>query len=299
MISATVLVYPNLPVTWYQTRWDTTAASDTFWDMVTVFHTNLPNLSESGVMGYYYVEPNLADDPSRGGVIGSFLLPEKSPSEANDIFAPLLQQFVSSNWSDAIATSNTSTVAPSYAALWATNPPLQAGQDARLGSRLLDERALTANLTALKTALKGALPTRTGYLFGNVVAGPGVRNIKVPGGNAVLDAWRETVVHLVIPNGWTAGNFTEKAIEAPLTHQYTQALINIAPNTGAYISESDPTTTDWQQTFWADKYPTLLATKEKWDPDGVFFCIPCVGSELWSVTGGDAIGQDPGQICRQ
>ena len=77
-----------------------------------------------------------------------------------------------------------------------------------------------------------------------------------------------------------------------------QSLVDLAPDTGAYMSESDPTTPDWQSTFWGQNYERLLGIKKQWDPQGVFFCTTCVGSELWSVSGGDAIGQDPGTICR-
>lgn len=78
----------------------------------------------------------------------------------------------------------------------------------------------------------------------------------------------------------------------------TQALRQLAPHSGAYVSEADPTEPDWQQTFWGAHYPRLLALKRKWDPAGVFWCRPCVGSELWTATPVDAVGQDAVAICR-
>ena len=83
-----------------------------------------------------------------------------------------------------------------------------------------------------------------------------------------------------------------------LRDQSVQSLRELAPDTGAYINEADPNEPNWQEAFWGTNYPRLLDIKKKWDPDGVFFCVPCVGSELWTVSGGDAIGQGNGTICR-
>jgi len=37
----------------------------------------------------------------------------------------------------------------------------------------------------------------------------------------------------------------------------------------------------WQKTFWGDNYERLLRLKRELDPDDVFWCQPCVGSERW------------------
>ena len=42
---------------------------------------------------------------------------------------------------------------------------------------------------------------------------------------------------------------------------------------------------DWQQAFWGQNYPRLLAVKDKYDPDGLFFVHHGVGSERWSDDG--------------
>ena len=43
---------------------------------------------------------------------------------------------------------------------------------------------------------------------------------------------------------------------------------------------------DWQTSFWGEtNYPKLLAIKLKYDPNGVFTCHRCVGSEFWSKDG--------------
>jgi hypothetical protein len=63
-----------------------------------------------------------------------------------------------------------------------------------LGSRLLDETALTANLTALQAALK---VFAYGVGLQCVLVGGGKFNDFVPrGGSAVNPAWRKTILHL-------------------------------------------------------------------------------------------------------
>jgi hypothetical protein len=62
-------------------------------------------------------------------------------------------------------------------------------------------------------------------------------------------------------------------------------LTNIVPNAGAYVSESNFFEDDWQQSFWGPNYPRLLAIKDKYDPDGLFFVHHGVGSERWGDDG--------------
>jgi FAD/FMN-containing dehydrogenase len=63
------------------------------------------------------------------------------------------------------------------------------------------------------------------------------------------------------------------------------ALLEVAPHAGAYVSESDYFQRDWQHAFWGANYPRLAAVKQKYDPDGLFFVHHGVGSEAWNEDG--------------
>ena len=63
------------------------------------------------------------------------------------------------------------------------------------------------------------------------------------------------------------------------------ALLQIAPGAGAYVSESDYFQRDWQQAFWGGHYARLARVKQAYDPEGLFFVRHGVGSEGWSEDG--------------
>lgn len=68
-------------------------------------------------------------------------------------------------------------------------------------------------------------------------------------------------------------------------NQCMNALRAIAPDGGAYVSESNFFENDWQHSYWGSNYPRLAATKKKYDPSGLFFVHNGVGSEEWSADG--------------
>lgn len=111
----------------------------------------------------------------------------------------------------------------------------------------------------------------------------------------------------VLSRSWPAQDLAAKErVTQELRDTETAALTDLAPNTGAYRNEADPTTAGWQQTFYGDDYARLLEIKQKWDPKGIFWCKACVGSELWTVNGkpdsesGEVgIGQDKVRLCKQ
>ena len=54
---------------------------------------------------------------------------------------------------------------------------------------------------------------------------------------------------------------------------------------GSYWNEADFDEPNWQTSFWGPNYPRLLEIKQGYDPDGLFTCHHCVGSEFMSEDG--------------
>jgi FAD/FMN-containing dehydrogenase len=59
----------------------------------------------------------------------------------------------------------------------------------------------------------------------------------------------------------------------------------VAPNGGAYMSESNYFEKGFQQSYWGSNYSRLAEIKRKYDPDGLFIVHNGVGSEQWSADG--------------
>ncbi|HWE24625.1 MAG TPA: FAD-binding oxidoreductase [Myxococcales bacterium] len=68
-------------------------------------------------------------------------------------------------------------------------------------------------------------------------------------------------------------------------HAAMKIIRDATPSSGSYLNETDYFEPDWQQEFWGENYAALLRIKQKYDPDGLFFCHHCVGSESWSPDG--------------
>jgi FAD/FMN-containing dehydrogenase len=62
-------------------------------------------------------------------------------------------------------------------------------------------------------------------------------------------------------------------------------LRRIAPDAGAYVSESNYFQPNWQAAFWGSNYPRLAQVKKRYDSDGLFYMRHGVGSEAWSEDG--------------
>lgn len=65
------------------------------------------------------------------------------------------------------------------------------------------------------------------------------------------------------------------------------ALPNTHPATGAplsmsYVAETDFLDEEWALSQWGQNYPRLKELKQAYDPEGLFVCHHCVGSEDWA-----------------
>ena len=59
----------------------------------------------------------------------------------------------------------------------------------------------------------------------------------------------------------------------------------LAPNGGAYVSESNYFERSFGEAYWGSNYARLKEVKKKYDPDGLFFVHNGVGSDDWSADG--------------
>ena len=107
---------------------------------------------------------------------------------------------------------------------------------------------------------------------------------------AVLDAFALIICAAEEPPAYPGIPGHEPNLSAARRHAEAidKAMIEVRkllPDVGAYLAESDFFDEAWQQSFWGPNYAKLLAVKQKYDPDGLFFVHHGVGSERWSVDG--------------
>ena len=328
-MSVTVKAYDVLPFTSYDFAYNTTADSDTFWTMAAYFHSQIPRLVKSGLMGYFWVTPLESLEPNatmQGKLYGEWLAPNVSLDQVRQHLAPIEEYFKSADLGDAIFVSGNGEEFPDYTKGYAAiKDPDTAGIPVRLGSRLLDEQALSKPVSELKTALRKASGGSARWpILGHVIAGPGTASPRggiAGGSNAVLSAWRKacmqmgksssglynkhvlTRMSIALPRSWDPLNQTQfDRITTSLRTEDMQVLRDLAPDMGAYVNEADPTEPDWKDTFYGENYTRTLALKKRWDPHGVFWYKNAVGSELWEPKGlhgiENGVGQKPVQLCK-
>jgi hypothetical protein len=177
--------------------------SEAFWNVLTNMLSQFPALNDQGVAGYNNIAPNITIPELNittpiNGFSGLFLLPLVHPSNTTDSFAAAINDFVSKatvGYPQAVSLVTFTTYQNFFDYYKDGNGPLSGGDDVMLGSRLLDGKALTSNITALKQAIKLATPSAQ-ITQANLVGGKNVWNAKPRGGsNAVNPAWRKAYVH--------------------------------------------------------------------------------------------------------
>ncbi len=82
-----------------------------------------------------------------------------------------------------------------------------------------------------------------------------------------------------------APNTERGAAEARDIRATMQIFRDATPDGGAYPNEADYFEPDWQRSFWGANYERLLEIKRRYDPEGLFTCHHCVGSEAWTDDG--------------
>ena len=117
-------------------------------------------------------------------------------------------------------------------------------------------------------------------LIGHMIAAPNAPPY-YPNHSSLNPTWRNTLTHLIVasPYGDAASQDLVDAVYTDITHNKTEALRQLSPNTGAYFNEGDSYEPEWQEAFWGDRYEKLRQVKSEIDPGNLLWCRRCVGSE--------------------
>jgi hypothetical protein len=112
---------------------------------------------------------------------------------------------------------------------------------------------------------------------------------------AVLDAFALVICGAEGPPAWPGipGHEPDRVTarrQAAAIGKAMAELRRLVPRPGSYVSESDFFEESWQDAFWGVNYRRLLAVKQKYDPEGLFFVHHGVGAEDWSADGFTRLG---------
>ncbi|OQV22706.1 putative FAD-linked oxidoreductase [Hypsibius exemplaris] len=120
-----------------------------------------------------------------------------------------------------------------------------------------------------------------------MVAGRGVRE-RDDGGEKVstTPAWRRAVFNAEVINAWSFNTSDQGIAEKVAGIQAGLDILRKAyPDSGTYFAEAN-LEPDFQQALWGkNNYERLLKIKARVDPDDLFMCKQCVGSEKWDASG--------------
>ena len=259
---------------------------DIYWDLIGIWHAGLPALVDTGAtLGYEITSTDFS------------LLSLTSPNSTKDQVTSLLKPFITELDKRRIGYSLNVTYFPTFLEHISTYfGPLPDGAfpvAQVTGGRLVPRFVVQQKNQILTAAMRNMVQDGTFYLAIAALDVAHSRVGNIPASNAVLPAWRDTLIDVLIASTW---NFTEPfasmvAVEDRLTNEIVPQLERITPGSGTYLNEGDFHLQTWKQDFYGSNYDHLRQIKSKYDPHDLFYATTAVGSDAWKVAA-------DGRLCR-
>ncbi|KAM0316888.1 hypothetical protein ACHAPQ_011181 [Fusarium lateritium] len=112
--------------------------------------------------------------------------------------------------------------------------------------------------------------------------------------NAVLPAWRNTLIQMQISVPWSTDPTHWQdmlGVQTFINDALMPIIKKVTPGGASYMNEASIKEKDWKNAFFGPNYKKLEKVKAKWDKDSLFYIDKGVGSDNWNV---DASGR----MCR-
>jgi hypothetical protein len=288
------------------------------WDAITMMHARWPSLASIGAGGYMVGKPGMTGGQTSLHIFQSnSSTPDVLQTALNPIIAEISNVTNSMIRISGVYGQHSSQAAYQQEMLArggeggnSAPRPLKDGKDSdpiALSFGMLNEgngkskivsswlySAQALGRPGLKMALRNSVD-ETSTFVNDMTSGPGVHKhpFGIRGGsNAVNPGWRKSLMRVASEQQWSGSELTQYRAKKASSLQFTKSLQELDPELGTYLNEADPQTPNFRQAFWGSNYPRLLSFKRLVDPDGVFYCQHCVGSEDWEM-------MPSGDLCRK
>lgn len=287
------------------------------WEAAAAFLSELPDLMDAGLAGAntmatgktaqsFFPTSNI-QVPFSGVALNHIFWTFNTSTEAVEtLVQPIIKKLQAqynkdnSTLSMSFSVSSPSNYSTFFSAISGDNA---AGSGSLTSSRLLGRHELNDTphekvVSYLKTVLAGQNATQGSFTTIGLSGGPGVINAPEERWGALLPAWRSTYLHVIATGAEidpVASGSPKAALQAA-AEWYEEVKEPMwrewSPDSGAYLNEGNPYTSDFQKTFYGDNYERLLAIKKKYDPTETLYILSGVGSESWDYD------LDTGKLCR-
>ncbi|KAL8683249.1 MAG: hypothetical protein Q9186_000751 [Xanthomendoza sp. 1 TL-2023] len=171
ILSATLKAVPMPSMTWSHFELTQNSSSrEPFWQAAAYFHSQLPKLVKSGLMGYYNISSLSPFDPTTPlNLAGGVWIPNTSTSAFNAIMDPVMDHIKATY---PVKVTRSSRYFSKFYDWWKVySPPGAVGSDYQIGNRLVDEKALSIPLPKIADYLNEAYGGL--IMISNLVSGPG------------------------------------------------------------------------------------------------------------------------------
>ncbi|KAF4976731.1 hypothetical protein FZEAL_6646 [Fusarium zealandicum] len=273
-----------------------------FLDAVTTVYSSLPSLSKAGFSGYgnwvLHSTREIGGTNYTNLYAQSFTILGSSKEEATKLFRPFLEEMSRHNKSGSgIDIIIAESAHRDYWSYYFSRPNNDApvGGVSALASRLLDTSALRGDNKRLRSSLDtiGGAPGAPVYhtivhhgLEAASGVGPDLQSAVQPG-------WYNSII-LDIFELPMEGYDVEKNMDlfTNLRNNIVPVYRQLSPSTGTYMNEADWGDANWREDFFGHHWNRLSQVKAKYDPEGIFYCHVCVGSDAW-------VEDERGALCRR
>ncbi|KAI9838740.1 MAG: hypothetical protein M1838_004532 [Thelocarpon superellum] len=263
-------VYPDVPVATANLSFDQFQKSEEdFFKAIKVYNSLIPAIGDAG--GYTYAFYLTAYQFTLYPLFG----PNLSVARVTALLQPLLTELDTLGFKYNFSTNSYPTYLDAYNHAFTPWPV-----GGLFGSRLIPRDTIQNNADGLVSTMRDIYDAQ-GTL--NYISFSPKANLTGNPDNAVLPAWRQTDIHLIIGRAFVNGknNYSiNVADQNTITNKLMVELKELTPHSGAYMNEADGFDPDWQKDFYGSNYPSLLQIKKKWDPHALFWCNRAVGSEF-------------------